>query len=672
MPVNTKLQIRRGESGVWTNTNPALSQGELGLNTNLQMVKVGDGSTTWTSQEYLSIPYSKIHEGSGISLSGLLDSNGQVTGYFIHSDIVAGDNITLSGGGLGQPITINGEPGITLSEGTGIHIVVNGDDHQINVSGLTSYHIGDFTEAAQDAIGASAGAGFLVNNTGVAWTYNDSANTLDVRVTGIDHTLITDWDAAISGNIDTQLIAGDGISFTYDSNNNSLTISTAVLDETHTHIWDNISDAKLKATLDELAYLSGVVAGTASASRALVVDSSKDLAGINDLSVDGTVTIGGNLTVNGTTTIVNSTEVDIGDNVIQVNVSGSETLGGIQIFDHDSGETFQIVYDNVDQRFEFISNSGTAPDVYTSGDLTASRLISTVAQGTAPLSVSSTTLVTSLNADLLDGQHGSYYRDYDNLTGLPSPTVTVSLVGDVSGVGSATMTELGNVSISIATTGGRDSIELGTDTTGDYVQSISVNGTGLSIDVSSGEGQTPTISSNATPANAANTLVARDASGGFSAGLVVATGFSGNGLQITNINASNISTGTLASARLPSVTQSNTATGPTTSFISSITVDSYGRITGANTTTHSLASTSAAGIASFSSNDFSVSAGGAVTIKTGGVTNEQLANSGLTIGSTFMGLGGTYANIIGLTALSGTSTGSPTYIYNAVIDGGTP
>jgi hypothetical protein len=39
---------------------------------------------------------------------------------------------------------------------------------------------------------------------------------------------------------------------------------------------------------------------------------------------------------------------------------------------------------------------------------------STVATGTAPLTVASTTLVTNLNADLLDGQSGSYYNDLAN------------------------------------------------------------------------------------------------------------------------------------------------------------------------------------------------------------------------------------------------------------------
>jgi hypothetical protein len=45
-----------------------------------------------------------------------------------------------------------------------------------------------------------------------------------------------------------------------------------------------------------------------------------------------------------------------------------------------------------------------------SGTAKANVLQSTVATGTSPLTVASTTLNTNLNADLLDGQHGSYYQ----------------------------------------------------------------------------------------------------------------------------------------------------------------------------------------------------------------------------------------------------------------------
>ncbi len=54
------------------------------------------------------------------------------------------------------------------------------------------------------------------------------------------------------------------------------------------------------------------------------------------------------------------------------------------------------------------------------GISTASRFISTVTSGTSPLTVASTTLVSNLNADLLDNQHGSYYNDLTNATGILS------------------------------------------------------------------------------------------------------------------------------------------------------------------------------------------------------------------------------------------------------------
>jgi hypothetical protein len=50
-----------------------------------------------------------------------------------------------------------------------------------------------------------------------------------------------------------------------------------------------------------------------------------------------------------------------------------------------------------------------------------------------------------LDADLLDGQQGSYYLDWTNVTNKPDPTLTLS--GDVSG--SATFTDLGNATLSV-------------------------------------------------------------------------------------------------------------------------------------------------------------------------------------------------------------------------------
>lgn len=55
--------------------------------------------------------------------------------------------------------------------------------------------------------------------------------------------------------------------------------------------------------------------------------------------------------------------------------------------------------------------------IASSGAVSGSVLSSSVATGSAPLTVASTTLVSNLNADLLDGQHGAYYSDIPSRLG---------------------------------------------------------------------------------------------------------------------------------------------------------------------------------------------------------------------------------------------------------------
>lgn len=58
----------------------------------------------------------------------------------------------------------------------------------------------------------------------------------------------------------------------------------------------------------------------------------------------------------------------------------------------------------------------------------------------------------TLDADLLDGQQGSYYLDWTNVTNKPDPQITVTLTGDVTGTANTTLTDLANGTVSVATT----------------------------------------------------------------------------------------------------------------------------------------------------------------------------------------------------------------------------
>jgi hypothetical protein len=50
----TKIQIRRDTAANWTSANPTLSSGEQGFETDTGKVKIGDGSTAWTSLAYFA------------------------------------------------------------------------------------------------------------------------------------------------------------------------------------------------------------------------------------------------------------------------------------------------------------------------------------------------------------------------------------------------------------------------------------------------------------------------------------------------------------------------------------------------------------------------------------------------------------------------------------------
>jgi len=47
------IQIRRDTASNWTSANPTLANGELGIETDTSKIKVGDGSTAWSSKTYL-------------------------------------------------------------------------------------------------------------------------------------------------------------------------------------------------------------------------------------------------------------------------------------------------------------------------------------------------------------------------------------------------------------------------------------------------------------------------------------------------------------------------------------------------------------------------------------------------------------------------------------------
>ena len=195
------------------------------------------------------------------------------------------------------------------------------------------------------------------------------------------------------------------------------------------------------------------------------------------------MTINGDLTVSGTTTTVNTETINLADNVILLNSNEAGTPsqnGGIEI-ERGTSANKTFVWDET-------------ADKWTVG--------------------SETMVAGTFEGNLTGAVTGNASTATKWATGR-----TITLTGDVTGV-SGSFDGSGN--LSFATTIAANSVALGTDTTGNYVQQGATSGNGISGSVNS-EGGTFTVTSNATSANTASTIVFRDGSGNFSAGTITAT-----------------------------------------------------------------------------------------------------------------------------------------------------
>ncbi len=707
MAVQTRIQVRRGTLAQWNAAAVVLGQGilyqgEIGYETDTGRFKVGDGSTAWGSLTYASVLPSSFVAGSGISLSQ--GTNGSTITISLSNPNIQVANITDFAEGVDDRVSS------LLTQGSGIGLSYNDNANTlaVSVTGIPSSLVTDFATSVNSLIDGAVSTS-IVGGSGINIVYSSGNNTLTVSSpltagSGINlsHTsgnyVVSLSDPTIQLQDITDLTANARTFLLTPSSNN---LSTLVTDKTGSGVvvFSNnptlsgisisgtlqLNGINVASTATELNTLAGVTPGLASAGKALVVNNSRNISNINTASIrtltvedggfyaqrtdnsvngveilastidgnrgglirtystespystqfsviNGNVTASGNVSVGGNLTVT-------GSGLVASNINNFDSQVRTSRLDQMAAPTASVSLNS--QKITNLADPTNDQDAATKAYVDAAR---------AGLDVKQSVRVATTSSLVPEG---SAFRSNDNGNGnvFIIDGVTLS-VGDrvlIKNQTNAALNGIWNV-VPNATIAGAQSLARAPDANSDAEVTA-----GMFVFVTEGTTNADSgwvLTTNDTITLGTTNLAFAQFSG---AGQIIAgSGLvkNGNTLDVGGtagrivVNADSIDLATASATINSPITSSN--------FIQAVVVDSYGRVTSVTPGSHSLATTSSAGIASFDSGDFSVTAG-AVSIKTGGVGNTQLENSAVTVGSTSISLGGSSTTLAGLSSVTSTS-----------------
>lgn len=321
-------------------------------------------------------------------------------------------------------------------------------------------------------------AGNIISNSSIVWTAgNDgSSSGLDADLLdGQQGVYYTDYNNLSNKPVANIILSGD----VTGSANTLLTANSTIISITTT----------VEPTLFDVTYLK--------------------LSSGSMQFVTGEVTFEGNVTFDGNVTTISANNLIIEDNFIYLNnqsININVDFGFVGNYNDGIYRHAGFFRDASDDGiWKVFDQYLPEPDENINIDTNnvSFRLANFAANivYTNRINVTSSVVVENLNADLLDGENGTYYTNYVNQTNPPSANIL--LTGDVSGSANALLTANSTV-ISVDVTIQPNSVTLGTDTTGAYVANI-LSGNGIAVIGNTGaENTTPNITLSPTGVTAAS------------------------------------------------------------------------------------------------------------------------------------------------------------------------
>jgi trimeric autotransporter adhesin len=503
--------------------------------------------------------------GTGLSLTNTTFS---ISNTAVTAATYDGDGNTVS-------ITVNAQGQIT-----------NAANVAINASSIS---VGTLANARTTANSANGASTIVARDSNGSFAANVITAT-DVNATNVSATTGTFTNISGNGatvtNINASNITSGTINNAFTTGNSANSASTLVLRDANGSFGANIISASFSG---DGSAITGINASSISSGTIANARTTADSA--NGASTIVSRDSGGNFSANTITANVAGS----GSNLTNINASNitSGTIGNVYTTANSSNGASTIVLRDAGGAFAagaitgtlFTGNGSAITNInasaITTGTLDNARTNATSANGASTLVVRDAN--GSFAGNVITGTTGTF----TNITGNASALTDINASNVTSGT-------LSNARTTAATANGASTIVL-RGTSGEFsagaITADSISGNGIALtainasNISSGTLGTARVSGSytgitgvgtltagtwnanvianvyttANSANGANTIVARDANGNFTANIVTAT-FAGNAASITDINASNITSGTISNAR----TTADSANGAST------------------------------------------------------------------------------------------------------------
>ena len=278
MAVQTKILHRRDTAANWTSTNPTLSAGEIGFETDTLKFKIGNGSTAWTSLTYSqdasllsgAASLTTLTTSGDVTVGGNLTVNGTTTS--INSSTLQVDDKNLE---LGSVAAITGRTGTAALGNT-----------TITSSNTAGFIVGQSVTRTAGAAMATGTVATIINATAFTVTNAPSGNgSITFDIGGATNTTADGAGITVKGATDKTLQYSDIISSWESSENFSVASgkvykisSTTVLSSTQV-LGYAIATANTVSTIVARDASGNFSAGTITASLTGTASLATNLAG---------------------------------------------------------------------------------------------------------------------------------------------------------------------------------------------------------------------------------------------------------------------------------------------------------------------------------------------------------------------------------------------------------